>query len=199
LQVSVGVGPVRAYGWRALLLYGWARGLWWLVLGAACHPRTTAVITVASLTVWAVLEHPLTSAAILSAVAELCASCAVARPAGFRRVVVLPALAVWRAGWVYRRLWADAMRAADLVADDGRVPRLGRVRCGDRADVVRVRGWLGQRFGDWEAAGPMLAHVFGAAGVVVHRGDDRRLTLELVRGRRGRSWNRGALDYGPDL
>jgi hypothetical protein len=37
--------------------------------------------------------------------------------------------------------------------------------------------------------------VFGARDVRVHRGDDRRLTLELRRGRRGRSWNRdGVLD-----
>jgi hypothetical protein len=45
----------------------------------------------------------------------------------------------------------------------------------------------------------MLAHVFGATGFVVHRGDDRRLTLELVRGRVGRSWNREGYELGADL
>jgi hypothetical protein len=67
---------------------------------------------------------------------------------------------------------------------------LGRITCTDRADLVRVRGLLGQRFSDWEDAAPMLAHTFGAVGFVVHRGDDRRLTLELVRGSVGRSWDR---------
>jgi hypothetical protein len=58
-----------------------------------------------------------------------------------------------------------------------------------------VRGVLGQRFADWEAGAPMVAHVLGATDVRVHRGDDRRLTLELGRGPRSRSWNRdGMLD-----
>jgi S-DNA-T family DNA segregation ATPase FtsK/SpoIIIE len=112
----------------------------------------------------------------------------------FRRIVGLRALAMWRRGWVYGRQWQPAMTVTGLDRVDaaGRqtLPRLRRVRCLDHVDVVQIRALLGQRFAEWEAAGPMLAHVFGATGFEVLRGDDRRLTLLLKRGRRGRSWDR---------
>jgi hypothetical protein len=119
---------------------------------------------------------------------------AFAAPSAFRRHVVLRVMGWARSVLVYRRLWRTAVHAAELErrGQDGEVqrPRFRRVRCGEVVDVVHVRGLIGQRFADWEGAGPMLAHVFGASDVRVHRGDDRRLTLELVRARRGRAWNR---------
>jgi S-DNA-T family DNA segregation ATPase FtsK/SpoIIIE len=208
VRVSVGAGPFRVHGGVALLLWlagrllvGWLR----LLYVAGSHLRTSVALAVASGVTWAALAHPVAAGlcAVLPAVAAQ--EWVLFGPGSFRRHVGLRALSWWRSVWVYRRLWADAMRAAGLeqAGPDGEVlrPALGAfrpVRCLEGVDVVRVRGLLGQRFSDWEEAAPMVAHVLGAADVRVHRGDVRRLTLELGRARRGRSWNRdGWLDLEP--
>jgi DNA segregation ATPase FtsK/SpoIIIE, S-DNA-T family len=202
LRVSVGAGPVRFGGLWALLVWlvGWGLvGVGRVFYAAVCRPRTTGAV-LGLVTVWCLFAaHPVAVTVAVFVVSEVLHGWAVLRPASFRRRVGLRALAWCRSVLVYRRLWQRAMRAADLTVDDERVPprwrvpRLGRVRCLESVDVVQVRGLLGQRGGMWEDAGPMLAHVFGASDVRVHRGDDRRLTLELRRARRGRSWHRSGV------
>jgi S-DNA-T family DNA segregation ATPase FtsK/SpoIIIE len=201
-RVDVRVGPVRFHGWRAFLYWLCAalivlavRVLLWSV----CRPRTTGALLGSAALLWGVHEHPVATLLVLWLPLEVAHAWSVYAPASWRRRARPVLLARWRSLWLYRRTWRTAMQVAELDRRDrdGRleVPRLGRVRCTATADVVQVRGLLGQRFSDYETAAPMLAHVFGATGFTVHRGDDRRLTLELVRGKRGRSWNRGALDY----
>jgi hypothetical protein len=196
VQVSVGAGPVRWYGLGALLwwlglcgLRLMGRGLWWLAL----HPRTTAAITVSSLLLWGAVAHPITTGLLVAAVTETADA---AWLCGRRSRL----LAWWRSPWVYRRRWRAAMLVAELDRVDDvtgvrELPRLGRVRCLEGVDVVQVRGLLGQRFSQWEDAGPMLAHAFKATSVDVRRGDDRRLTLVLGRGQVGRRWDREKVDY----
>jgi hypothetical protein len=206
VRVSVGAGPVRFYGLGALL--------WWLLglalVGslrllhlAVCRPRTSGALLALTGLGWALLAHPVvTHAAILVGV-EAVDGWALLGPVSWRRYGLPRLRGWWRSPWVYRRRWRTAMHVAELdrVDVDGKVqlPRLVRVRCTGTTDVVHVRGLLGQRFSDWETAAPMLAHVFGASGFAVNRGDDRRLTLELRRGRRGRSWNREGYELGADL
>jgi len=203
MQVSVRVGPVQFHGWRAFLYWSCAalvvltaRLLTWSV----CRPRTSGALLGSAVLLWGALEHPVATLLLLWLPLEVGHAWSVYAPLSWRRRARPALLARWRSLWLYRRTWRTAMQVAELDRRDrdGRleVPRLGRVRCTATADVVQVRALLGQRFSDYETAGPMLAHVFGATGFTVHRGDDRRLTLELVRGKRGRSWNRGALDYG---
>jgi DNA segregation ATPase FtsK/SpoIIIE, S-DNA-T family len=207
VRVSVGAGPFRVYGGSAVLL--WAVGvlleaITLLIVVAVSRPRTTFALAGAAGAVWLVLQHTavVTVGAIL--LAEFGQAWALLAPDVFRRRVGLRLLARWRRLWVYRRQWPAAMLVADLARVDERtgrqeLPRLRRVRCTGSTDQVQVRALLGQRFGMWEEAGPMLAHIFGATDVRVHRGDARRLTLELERGRRGRSWNREGFDLGPNL
>lgn len=197
------VGPVRFHGWKAFLywlcawlLYLTGRVLLWSV----CRPRTTAALLGLIFAVWALVEHPVATVLVLWLLLEVLGGWSTFAPASWRRRGRPVLLARWRSLWLYRRKWRTAMQVAELDRRDrdGRLelPRLGWVRCTPTTDVVRVRGLLGQRFSEWEAAGPMLAHVFGATGFVVHRGDDRRLTLELERGEVGRSWNRDGYELG---
>lgn len=199
MRVSVGAGPVRFGGLFALLawiVWRLLAGVALIVWCAVCRPRTTGalggLVTIGWLCVW----HTAPTAVAVAVGSEALHAWWLAHPASFRRLVGLRALGWCRSVVVYRRLWARAMRVCELTVDDEhvparwRVPRFVRLRCLDTVDVVQVRGLLGQRGQQWEDAGPMLAHVFGAADVVVHRGDDRRLTLEFARARRGRSWNR---------
>jgi hypothetical protein len=198
MQVSVGAGPARFYGLHALLWWGLWRalvGVGRLLMVAVSRPRTTAVVAGLCFAVWALVEHPLPSHVLLLVGAEVGYWWHLLGPDSFRRTR-LPA--VWRSVWVYRRRWRKAMRVAGLSrmdeAEQLEIPRLGRVTCTATTDLVRVRGLLGQRFADWEEAGPMLAHVFKATSVEVRRGDDRRLTLELGRGDVGRRWDRERVD-----
>ena len=199
MRVSVGAGTVRFGGLWALLL--WA--LWRLLVGvgavcrlAVCRPRTSAALGGLVTIGWLYVAHAALLTVAVAVVVEVLHGWWLTHPASFRRRVGLRALGWWRSVAVYRRLWARAMRVCELTVDDEhvparwRVPRFARLGCLDDVDVVQVRGLLGQRGQQWEDAGPMLAHVFGASDVAVHRGDDRRLTVELVRARRGRSWNR---------
>jgi DNA segregation ATPase FtsK/SpoIIIE, S-DNA-T family len=188
VRVTWRCGPFRFSGWGALglwVLFGVLR-LLWLV---ARRPR----LVVAGGVGWLLFEHWLLSVGMLLSVAASVGGWAVGHPASWRRRGRPVLVGGWRRVWLYRRLWRRAVHAAGLerVNADGvrERPRLGRVRSLERVDVVAVRGLLGQRFDEWEAAAGMLAHTFHATDVRVHRGDDRRLTLELVRGRRGRSWN----------
>lgn len=171
---------------------------------AARFPRSTGCVLAAGGCWWLLEAYPRTTLALVALVAVALEVLALCAPQVFRQQVTLRLLALWRCVVVYRRLWSRAMYVAELEHRDVdgalHVPRLARlrpVRCLDTVDVVRVRARLGQRFDEWDAAGPMLAHVFGATDVRVHRGDDRRLTLELVRGRRGRRWLRGRLELAP--
>lgn len=204
MRVSVGAGPVRLYGFGALVW--WLLGL--LLVGtvrvlhlAVCRPRTAAAALGLVGAVWAVLEHPVVTGLGLLAVVEAVHVWVLVAPGSWRRHGSPRARSVWRSLWVYRRRWVTAMRVAELERADAdgvpQLPRLVRVRCTDTTDVVHVRGLLGQRFGEWEQAAPMLAHVFGATAYVLNRGDDRRLTLELERGARGRSWNRDGYELNP--
>lgn len=205
-RVDVRVGPVRFHGWRAFLYWLCAalvvltvRVVTWSV----CRPRTTAAIIGAAVTLWALLEHPVVTLVAVQLPVVALGSWALIDPASWRRRGRPVLLARWRSLWLYRRKWRTAMQVAELDRRDrdGRleVPRLVGVRCTATSDLVRVRGLLGQRFTDWEAAAPMIAHVFGATGFVTHRGDDRRLTLELERGHVGRSWNREGYELGADV
>jgi hypothetical protein len=192
--VSIGVGPIRFTGPGALLLWvvGWLLvGVARLIYAAASHPRTTLVVLGSAIAARFVTTHPAGSALLGAAVMVAGEVWHLLAPASFRRQVTLRTLTAARSTR-YRARWQAAMYAAELDRD-GRLPRLARVRCLDVVDVLRVRALLGQRFADWEAAAPMVAHVLGATDVRVHRGDDRRLTLELGRGRRGRSWDRGGI------
>lgn len=198
MRVIVSRGPFHFYGVGALLLWLLARaveavGL--VLFVAVTRPRQTAALLAVVVGAWLLVVHPAPTVAGLIAVTSGFEVWSLAHPASWRRWGRPLLLGMWRRVWLYRRLWSRAMHAAGLerIDVDGarEVPRLGRVRSRDRVDVVAVRGLLGQRFGEWEEAAGMLGHAFGATDVRVHRGDDRRLTLELVRGRRGRSWNRG--------
>jgi hypothetical protein len=189
----------RLFGWAVPLLFV-ALALVGVARAAVAWPRTSGTLAVLFTLGWLFAAYraaTVTTGVAVYAAAYLWAWFA---PGSFRRLIGARALAGWRSVFVYRRRWRAAMRAADLVRadpDTGEVlvPRLRRVRYLPDVDVVHVRALLGQRGAAWEEAGPMLAHVFGARDVRVHRGDDRRLTLELLRGRRGRSWNRdGVLD-----
>jgi hypothetical protein len=199
VRVSVRYGPVRFYGAGALALWvvgRLLRGVTLTVAAAATHPRTTATICSAAVTVWAVAAHPAAVAVTAAAALVVCEMWSLAAPGSFHRRVTLRGLAAARSVFVYRRRWQQAMRAAELVVDDPhvppawRVPRLSRVRCTPTHDLVRVRGLLGQTVDAWERAGPVLASAFGARDVWIVRGDDRRLTVELERARRGRAWAR---------
>ena len=183
----------RVFGWTlpivALLL-----GLGSVLVLAVRWPRTSLFLAAVGGVWWALRVHPGPALLVLAAALQIFAAVALVAPSWCRLWV----LARWRTLVVYRRLWRTAMHAAELERrdEDGQVrrPAFRRVRCLPTVDVVHVRGLLGQRFGEWEEAAGMVGHVFGAHGVRVHRGDDRRLTLELARGPRGRSWNRdGAL------
>ena len=202
-RVDVRVGPVRFHGWRAFvywlgawLLYVLGRVLVWSV----CRPRTTGALLASAALLWALYQRPVTTLLLSWLLAEVGHWWALLGPASWRHTR-LPAR--WRSVWLYRRKWRTAMQVAELDRRDrdGRlqVPRLGWVRCTPTTDLIRVRALLGQRFSDYETAAPMLAHVFGATGYALHRGDDRRLTLELVRGEVGRSWNREGYELGADL
>ncbi len=205
-RVDVRVGPVRFHGWRAFL---WWLCAWLLYLAgrlltwSASHPRTTVALLLSGASVWALLEHPVGLLLALWAPLEVCHGWAVYAPGSWQRRGRPALLARWRSLWLYRRTWRTAMQVAELDRRDrdGRLqlPRLVRVRCTPTTDLVHVRGLLGQRFSDYEQAAPMLAHVFGAVDYRLHRGDDRRLTLELQRGRVGRSWNRDGYVLGADL
>lgn len=197
MRVITRRGPFHFYGLSAFVLWvvTWLlRLLVAVVVAAVRHPRTTTAVLAVGGLVWAAVVHPLWTVAGVLAAAQLVDLAVAAAPG----VVGRRALAWWRSVWVYRRQWQVAMLVTELDRD-GRLPRLGRVQCTPAADLVRVRGLLGQRFADWEEAGPMLGHVFGAVDVRVHRGTDRRLTLELARGRRERSWNREGYDFAEDL
>jgi hypothetical protein len=189
VRVIVRRGPFHFYGFGALGL--WLAGLvvrllWW----ALRRPARTGAVAV---TGWLLTQWTLATVAGVLLAAHLAMGWAVAHPPSWARWGRPVLLGGWRRVWLYRRLWRRAVHAAGLerINADGvrERPRLGRVRSLERVDVVAVRGLLGQRFDEWEAAAGMLAHTFHATDVRVHRGDDRRLTLELVRGRRGRSWN----------
>lgn len=204
MRVSVRVGPVRFYGWKAFaywlagwLLYLSARLITWSV----SRPRTAFALVGSGVAAWALLEHLVPTLLVVWAVVEVGHWWQLLAPGSFRRRVRV--MAWWRSVWLYRRKWRTAMQVAELDRKnrDGvwERPRLVGVRCGPVADLVRVRGLLGQRFADWEAGAPMIAHVFGAVDYVVHRGDDRRLTLELTRGVVGRSWDREGLVERVDL
>jgi DNA segregation ATPase FtsK/SpoIIIE, S-DNA-T family len=195
VRVSVRVGPVRFYGAGAFA--------WWLVGAilrvvvvalwlAASHPRTSVAAIGAGALGWLLESWTVPTAFAVWMVTESVGAVLLFAPTSR---AALRLLGWWRAVAVYRRHWQPACAVSGLVGDDGAVPRLGRVRCTPTHDVVRVRGLLGQRFREWEEAGPMLAHVFRAVDYRVLRGDDRRLTLELERPvRAGRSWNRDTDD-----
>lgn len=195
--MNVRTGPLRWHGLTGLAGYVAAKLVRWvlsLVWFAVCRPRGSAAVAGAGAAGWALVTHTWAALLVAALVGHACAWWWLTFPSSWRRHGLLRALAWWRAAVVYRRLWPAAMTVADLTqpGPNGtrRLPRLGRVRCLDDVDVVQVRALLGQRGGMWEEAGGMLAHVFGASDVRVHRGDDRRLTLELRRERRGRSWHR---------
>jgi hypothetical protein len=206
--VSVRTGPIKWSGWWALFL--WSVG--WLIVGvgmlcylAVCRPRTTGALLALAGAAWLVAAHPYLTAIGAALLVELVHLWSVSHTSSWRRHGRTRLLSWWRSVWVYRRRWRTAMQVAELdrVDRDGqlRLPRLGRwrpVRCTPTTDLVRIRGLLGQRFSDWETAGPMLAHVFGAADYRLHRGDNRRLILELVRGPVGTSWNRDGYELGAD-
>jgi S-DNA-T family DNA segregation ATPase FtsK/SpoIIIE len=204
-RVDVRVGPVRFHGWRAFLYWLCAALVVLtvrLITWSVCRPRTTAALLGSAVLAWAVLEHPAATLLLLWLPLEVGHAWRVYAPDSWRRRAQPVLLARWRSLWLYRRTWRTAMQVAELDRRDRdgqlEVPRLVRVRCTATTDVVQVRGLLGQRFSEYEAAAPMLAHVFGAVGFVVHRGDDRRLTLELERGDVGRSWNRDGYELGAD-
>lgn len=191
VSVSVRTGPLRWHGLSALIGWGLGKLLIGVLRPLVCRPRRTLAAFGAG---WLLWEWTVPVLVVLCVAAVALELWAIVDPASFRARVGLRALAVWRRAVVYRRHWQPAMVVAELERD-GELPTLGRVRCLDAIDVVQVRGLLGQRFGQWEDAGGMLAHVFGCSDVRVHRGDDRRLTLELRRAPRGRSWHRsGVLD-----
>ena len=194
MQVSVAVGPARVYGVGALVWWVVGRLLRAVVSRAVSRPRTTCAVFGVIFTCWAYMAHPAATLAVVWLPLEVVHWWALLGPWSWRRRGRPWLLARWRSAWVYRRRWRLAMLVCELDREDPdgvrRLPSLGRVSCTDRADLVRVRGLPGQRFSQWEEAAPMLAHLFGATAVEVRRGDARRLTLELERGRVGRSWDR---------
>jgi hypothetical protein len=191
VRVSVRVGPVRFYGAGAFVW--WAVGAvvrvvvvtLWL---AASHPRSAVAVVGGGFVTWLLRSWTAPTLFLGWMLVESVGAVLILAPTSR---VGLRLLAGWRSLVVYRRHWQPACAVAGLISDDGRVPRLGRVRCSATHDEVRVRGVLGQRFAQWVEAGPMLAHVFRAVDYRVVRGDDRRLTLVFERpARPGRSWNR---------
>jgi S-DNA-T family DNA segregation ATPase FtsK/SpoIIIE len=101
-------------------------------------------------------------------------------PGSYRRWVSWRLRGWWRRRWVYRRRWRAVLLACGLVVKlDGtkRVARLGRVRCTDTVDRVRVRPLVGQLVEDYAAAAPRLAAGFGARECRVRTGRRGRLVL----------------------
>jgi hypothetical protein len=199
-----GVVDVLLRRWQLRLterLFGWALPLLFAVLllvsalrAGRAYPRTVGAVCAAGVVWWAAHAHPGAALVAFAVVLQAGAAVGLVAPDWCRA----RALAWWRGAFVYRRRWSTVMRVAGLEhADpDGErhLPRLARVRCAGDVDVLHVRAPVGQRFPEWTEAAPMVAHLFGASDVRVHRGDNRRLTVELLRGRRGRSWNREGWD-----
>jgi hypothetical protein len=192
----------KAFGWLmpvvavVTVLIGVAR---FVVL----HPRTSLALALLAGLGWLLVAHRVLTISVGVTLLEVGHLWWWLHRASFRRWIGLPALGVWRTVFVYRRRWAAAMLTCELARKHPeagwQVPGLGRVRCLEGGvDLVRARALLGQRGSDWEDAIGMLGHALGATDARVHRGDDRRLTLELRRGKRGRSWHRsGVLELPP--
>jgi S-DNA-T family DNA segregation ATPase FtsK/SpoIIIE len=101
-------------------------------------------------------------------------------PGSYRRWVSWRLRGWWRRRWVYRRRWRAVLLACGLVVKlDGtkQVARLGRVRCTDTVDQVRVRPLVGQLVEDYAAAAPRLAAGFGARECRVRTTRRGRLVL----------------------
>jgi S-DNA-T family DNA segregation ATPase FtsK/SpoIIIE len=106
------------------------------------------------------------------------------RPASFHRMVALPAAAMWRREWLYRRRWQSAMFLVGLARPErGRwyLPKLGRMRCGEHVDQVSVRLLAGQCPAHVEAVTDELAHTFGAVRCRVRTTGPGRVDLQFTR------------------
>ncbi|MFI6818718.1 cell division protein FtsK [Nonomuraea sp. NPDC050328] len=91
-------------------------------------------------------------------------------------------LAWWRLIWIYRRHWQPVMTVSGLgrhLRGRDYMPRLLRVTCTSRADVVTVKMLDGQAAKDWSDRIEHLAHGFGAPScrVSVERAGRLRLTF----------------------
>jgi S-DNA-T family DNA segregation ATPase FtsK/SpoIIIE len=102
-------------------------------------------------------------------------------PTSFRRRVRLPARAVWRRVFVYRRGWQPAMVTCGLdvrVVDRQYLPQLGRVTSTGAVDRVQVRMLPGQVLEDYAEKTDRLAMTLGAVECRVRTGR-RHGELEL--------------------
>jgi len=94
-------------------------------------------------------------------------------PAPFRRRVRLPARALWRRVFVYRRGWQPAMVTCGLdvrVVDRQYLPQLGRVTSTGAVDRIQVRMLPGQVLEDYAEKTDRLAMTLGAVECRVRTG-----------------------------
>jgi S-DNA-T family DNA segregation ATPase FtsK/SpoIIIE len=122
-------------------------------------------------------------AGLLTALSVLLAW-ALAHRRSWLRLVGWPVMSRWRRLWVYARHWDAAMATCGLTAtfaEQGYLPRLGRVRCDRYTDRVRVHLVSGQAPEQWEKVTAPLAHTFGALSCVVRVVKPRLLVLEFMR------------------
>ncbi|RZU52527.1 S-DNA-T family DNA segregation ATPase FtsK/SpoIIIE [Krasilnikovia cinnamomea] len=153
----------------------WAVVLFWLVVKllvvaarlawfAAKHWRAMPAVVLALVALRVYLDHgwwPLLVAAALAG-GVLGLWCWKAREF-FDRWVLLPALAIWRRQWIYRRHWHETMTACGLVRryDGGELlPRLLSVKCTNATDEVVLKMPRGQNPDDWYKANSDLAYSF---------------------------------------
>jgi S-DNA-T family DNA segregation ATPase FtsK/SpoIIIE len=172
----------------------WQLPLWWVLLAgvlrtvaaltvlAAKHP---AVTTVAAASAYLLVRFGRTAYLTgLATLAGLLVAWALAHRGSWLRLVGWPVLSRCRRLWVYARHWDAAMATCGLTAtfaDNGYLPKLGRVRCDRYLDRVRVHLVSGQAPEQWEKVTAQLAHTFGALSCVVCVVKPRLLVLEFMR------------------
>ncbi|MGH3503581.1 MAG: hypothetical protein ACRDQA_22185 [Nocardioidaceae bacterium] len=110
---------------------------------------------------------------------------AVAHRGSFARFAGRPALAAWRAAWVYRRHWQPVMVVTGLAEhyrDREYLPTVRKVRCMRWTDRVLVRMIYGQQPAVWEKATAGLAHGFNAPWCRITVAKPRHVWVEFPRG-----------------
>jgi len=163
--------------WTVQLL----RLLWRLIKFAVTHPLLDAVAGTILLT-WARFGAP----GVLALIALTGAGLLVMRrvwPAGYTRLVVVPARDRRRRWW-YRRRWHAAMTLAGLAPayqDRDLLPVLRSVRQAGYVDLVTVALVTGQTPAHYADRAEHLAHAFGAYLCRVHDAGPGLIVLELVR------------------
>ncbi|MGH3500957.1 MAG: FtsK/SpoIIIE domain-containing protein [Nocardioidaceae bacterium] len=150
---------------------------------AARHPLFTVFAVVSA---WACVVYGWQAYVVaVAVVAFALVVWAMAHRDTFARFAGRPALAAWRAAWVYRRHWQPVMVVTGLAEhwrDREYLPTIRKVRCTRWTDRVLVRMIYGQHPKAWENAAAGLAHGFNAPWCRVSVARPRHLWVEFPRG-----------------